>query len=48
MDSENLRASKLAKHLRPWIFGGTACANLLEKGAMRTALHDRMRKLQSY
>lgn len=36
--SANLSASKLAKHLRPCTVEGTAFANLLEKGAMRTAL----------
>lgn len=35
---ENLSTSKLHHHQSPWIFEGTAWANRLEKGAMRTAL----------
>lgn len=43
MGSENLSASKLHRHRNPWIFGGTEWANLLENGAMRTALHIHIR-----
>ena len=44
IEFENLSASKLAKHLRLWIFEGTAWANLFEKGAMRTALKHGLRE----
>lgn len=44
IEFENLSASKFAKHLSLWTFEGTAWANLLEKGAIRTALKHGLRE----